>query len=356
MKIEFLNLDRQWDVVGSKVKDNIDIILQSRKYIKGQFTEQFEKQWANANDAKYSVSTTNGTTALEIALRVNELRHNHRIVTVPNTFIATVEAIYNIGAKPAFVDVEKDTGLMDMDKLETLLKNDIIDAVIPVHLFGQSCDMTRLVELEEEYSFKIIQDGCQAHLAKHDNNQLVKYGTVCNSFYPGKNLGGITDGGAIVTNNEHIYDMCKMSIDHGRIKEDKYHHRIFGTNARMSEINASALLAKLPYLKQWNSRRREIAKIYDNAISDTIIEKNNNISSYHLYVIKSKIRDTLKLHMENNGIKCGIHYPQLIPTINERRFPIANVLRNEILSIPMCPYMTTDEIEYVISIIKNMKV
>jgi dTDP-4-amino-4,6-dideoxygalactose transaminase len=286
------------------------------------------------------------------------------VITVPNTFIATSEAITYCGAKPVFVDVEDTTNLMNPDFLKNAISKRT-RAIIPVHLFGQSADMNPIMAIARENGLHVIEDACQAHGALYNGKKTGSLGdTGCFSFYPGKNLGAYGEAGAVVTNDDKLAEKIRMLRDHGQAK--KYYHGLIGWNARMDGIQGAVLQVKLKYLTAWNDARRNHARQYDELLAPLKevvrpFEAQYAKHVYHIYAIRIKERDELMAYLAAKGIACNIHYPVPIHRQDAYRFlnldagsfPVAEKCAAEYLSLPMYPELTSNQIAYVAEGIKE---
>lgn len=362
--------------------------LRTAGFIGGPMVEQFEKAFAAFCDAKYAIGVSSGTDALRFALMACGVQAGDVVVTVPNTFIATTEAISQAGALPEFVDIDKQTYNMDPVKLKEYLESQCtvdaagkltsrrsgrpVTAVIPVHLYGQAADMDPIMELAEQYGLVVIEDACQAHGAEYfsrKQGRWLKAGSMGRaaafSFYPGKNLGACGEAGAVTTNDAAIANQVKMLRDHGQ--EKKYYHDIEGYNGRLDSIQAGILHIKLGRLAKWNSQRREHAAEYRQMLktADCGISAPHEPSwtkpVYHLFVVRVADRDALMAHLKEAGVGTTIHYP--IPLHLQKAyaalkyqqgdFPIAEKVAAEIVSLPMFPQLTRDQQSRVIGEIRN---
>src|ERR1700693_2574902 len=318
--------------------------LGTAAFIGGPAVENFEREFAAFSDARYCVGVGNGTVALRFALAASGVRAGDSVVTVPNTFIATTEAITQVGAIPEFVDVDEQTYNMDAAKLREFLENQCdaddltgrrisrrtgrpVTAVVPVHLYGQMADMDAILQVAEEYNLIVVEDACQAHGAQYfsaRDNAWKTAGSIGKaaafSFYPGKNLGACGEGGAVTTNDAKLAATCKMIRDHGQVK--KYYHDIEGYNGRLDSIQTGILSVKLKHLPSWNAKRRETAKEYNRLLAaseagvQTPYEPSWSRAVYHLYVVRTEDREGLMAHLGESGIGTGIHYP--IPLHRQR--------------------------------------
>jgi len=352
--------------------------LRTAGFIGGPMVEEFEKAFANFCDTKCAIGVSNGTDALRFALMACGIQEGDVVVTVPNTFIATTEAISQAGALPEFVDIDECTYNMDPAKLrEYLEKQCLVDsskrliskrsgrsvtAVIPVHLYGQMADMDPILDLAKEYDLVVIEDACQAHGAEYfskKQGRWMKAGSMGQaaafSFYPGKNLGACGEAGAVTTNDALIATNIKKLRDHGQAK--KYYHDIEGYNGRLDAIQAGILHVKLGHLAKWNSQRRGHAAEYRRLLEaancgvNPPYEPSWSKSIYHLYVVRVENREELMEELKHAGIGTGIHYP--IPLHLQKAyaylkyiegdFPIAERLAKEILSLPMFPQLTAEQ-------------
>ncbi len=363
MEVPFLNLNKQYLVIKSEIDAAIHTVLDSSNYIKGNQVKEFEDAFAEYVQAKYCIGVGNGTDALSVSLIAYGIKPGDEVITVPNTFIATVEAIVAIGATPVLADINPRTYSLDPDTIASLI-TEKTKAIIPVHLYGIPCDMETIRKVADKHHLKVIYDAAQAHGALYNGKSIAQYGDATTySFYPGKNLGAYGDGGAIVTNDAELADRIRMLADHGR--KEKYLHEMFGYNSRLDTLQAAVLKIKLQHLDKWNARRKEIAALYkkelDGVLQVTIPEAPAYADPvWHLFVIRTPDRDNLQVYLKGNGIQTGIHYPVPIPLQ-----PVGQGLKhncdintlteigNSILSIPMCPEMTDEMVCYVAENIKD---
>lgn len=364
MNVPFVDLRRQYDTIKGEINTKIVETLQDAHFILGENVENFEKEFANYCNLKHGIGVASGSDALTLSLKVIGVGEGDEVITVPNTFIATVDAISRNGAKPIFVDIDPETYNIDVTQIEEKI-TDKTKAISPVHLYGQPADMDEIIKIGREYNLMIIEDACQAHGSEYKGKKVGSIGDVgCFSFYPAKNLGAYGDGGIIVTNNEEIAERIKMLRNYGQSK--KYYHDFVGYNSRLDEIQAAVLQVKLRYLDEWNEKRREHAKLYNELLEkvpgiEKPIEKDYAKHVYHLYVIRCENRDKLQRYLGSKGVSTGIHYP--IPVhlqkaykqlgYKQEDFLITEKYSTEILSLPMFPELLDDEIEYVVKCIKG---
>jgi dTDP-4-amino-4,6-dideoxygalactose transaminase len=363
-QVPFLDLKIQYQQIQSEVNRAIQTVIDSCAFVNGPATKQFEKHFAAYCGAKFAVGVANGTDALHLALRALGIGNGDEVITAANTFIATAEAITLAGARVVFADIHPETYNIDVTKIEEKISSKT-KAIIAVHLFGQPADMTPILALAQKYHLKIIEDACQAHGAKYQGQRVGTFGDVaCFSFYPGKNLGAYGDGGAVVTNDETIARKVAMLADHGSLV--KYQHEVEGTNSRLDSIQAAILDVKLNYLDQWNRRRWQNARCYNELLKDvagiiTPRELPETEPVYHLYVIQAEDRDRLRQHLTEAGIGTGIHYPialHLQPAYQHLGlkigdYPVAEQCTRRYLSLPMYPELTESMIETVCQAIKK---
>ena len=343
-------------------------------FVGGPMVEEFEKAFATFCDAAHCVAVSSGTDALRFALMASGVQTGDVVLTVPNTFIATTEAISQAGALPEFVDIDERTSNMSVELLQQFLEKQCardasgklislrshrpVTAIVPVHLYGQMADMDSILKLANQYGLLVIEDACQAHGAEYFSRELnrwMKPGSMSRaaafSFYPGKNLGACGEGGAATTNDPAIAATIKMIRDHGQVK--KYYHDIEGYNGRLDSIQAGLLHVKLPHLAAWNSQRRDLAANYNRLLADiegiTLpYEPSWSRAVYHLYVIRTRDREGFMNHMKKAGIGTGIHYPIPLHLQNayasmnygHGAFPVAERVAEEIVSLPMFPQLT----------------
>jgi len=351
--------------------------LRTAGFIGGPMVEAFENSFAALCEVSHCIGVSSGTDALRFALMASGVRPGDVVLTVPNTFIATAEAISQAGATPEFVDIDERTYNMSIEMLQQCLREECrrdnagrlislrsgrqVTAVVPVHLYGQMADMDSILRLADQYGLIVVEDACQAHGAEYYSkvhNRLMKAGSMGRaaafSFYPGKNLGACGEGGAVTTNDIDLAGQVRMLRDHGQVK--KYCHDLAGYNGRLDAIQAGILHAKLPHLAAWNTVRRELALEYNRLLKKSEVicipyEPSWSRAVYHLYVIRTKDREGLMDHLKKAGIGTALHYPvplhlqkayaSLSYSVGE--FPIAERVASEILSLPMFPQLTSEQ-------------
>jgi dTDP-4-amino-4,6-dideoxygalactose transaminase len=367
MTIPFLDLITPHSQLESELLSVVRNALHTAHFVGGEEVDSFEKEWAAYCGTQYAVGVSSGTDALRFALIASGIGKGDTVVTVPNTFIATTEAISQTGAKIAFVDIDKRTYNMNPAKLRSYLANHSkVKAILPVHLYGQMCDMDAILELAEQHNLIVIEDACQAHGAEYfskKHGRWFKSGSMGRagafSFYPGKNLGACGEGGAVTTNDPEIAKKVRMLRDHGQAK--KYYHDFEGYNGRLDAIQAGFLRVKLRHLDEWNAKRREAASRYKELLSGVVppYEPDYSKAVYHLYIIRAANRDALQAKLAESGIGTGLHYP--VPLHKQAaysgirgRFPITERAANEILSLPMFPTLTAEAQTEIAALIKGV--
>lgn len=351
--------------------------LRSAAFIGGPSVEEFEKSFAMWCNTEEAIAVSSGTDALRFAFMAAGIREGEVVVTVPNTFIATAEAISQAGALPEFVDVDESTYNMSVEKLREYLEKGCrpdrhgrpisrrygkpVSAVVPVHFYGQMADMDGIMALAEEFGLTVVEDACQAHGAQcfsRRNNRWMTAGSVgiaaAFSFYPGKNLGACGEAGAVTTNNPAVAEKIRMLRDHGQAR--KYYHNVEGYNGRMDAIQAGLLQVKLRHLAEWNEQRRLRAAEYNRLLADVdgVIcpyEPEWSRAVYHLYAIRTERRDDLMKHLKAEGIGTGIHYPVPLhmqiayASLNyaPEDYPVTRRTASQIVSLPMFPHLRAEQ-------------
>ena len=358
MKVPFLDLKAHHAPLTEEFDRAIREVIESSAFAGGPFVEKFEEEFASFCGSSYAIGVGNGTDALWLALLALGIGEGDEVITVPNTFIATAEAITYCKARPVFVDVDQDTFTMNPAELEKSLTQRT-KAIIPVHLFGQPADMDPILEFARANGLFIVEDAAQAHGAQYKGQKAGTMGDAgCFSFYPGKNLGAFGEAGAVVTNDPELRKQMQMLRDHGQSR--KYYHSTMGWNCRMDGIQAAILSIKLRHLDEANSLRRKHALEYNQAFAGidevlTPLEAKYARHVYHVYAVRVQERDATLRHLQEQGVGCAVHYPVPIHLQEAGRnlgytkgaFPIAEKLADEFLSLPMFPELTEEQIEYV---------
>lgn len=362
--IKFSDLQKQYLQCKADIDEAVMKTLWNGDYILGQNVQQFENNFADYCGTYYCVGVSSGLSALELALRAAGIGEGDEVITVANTFIATALAISSVGAKIVLVDCDYDTQLIDCSQIEKKITKNT-KAIIPVNLFGQMVDTEEIQSIADTYGLKVIYDCAQSHGAINHVSGCATFGDMATfSFYPAKNLGCAGDGGAICTNNKEYYEKLMKLRNYGSTK--KYYHESVGTNSRLDTIQAGILSVKLRHLDDWNRQRTWLAGRYNEALADVPQIKvakriDHNYHVYHLYVVRAEKRDELLTYLSNEGVQCGIHYPVPIhkqdcylgEDFSYESFPHTEKLADEIISLPMHPYLSLPDISFVVSKIKS---
>ena len=360
--IPLVDLKAQYAAIKPEILSAIDGVLDSAQFINGPEVSNFERKFAAFCDAKFAVGVGNGTDALTLALKALEVGPGDEVITTANTFIATAEAIVAVGATPVFVDVDQAHFNMTAEGLSAAITPKT-RAAIPVHLYGQPAPMAEIMEVARRRSIKVIEDAAQAHGAEYNGKRAGSWGDVAAfSFYPAKNLGAYGDAGAVVTSDEDLAAAVRMLRDHGRT--DKYLHQYVGVNSRLDTLQAAVLEVKLGHIEEWTEARRAAATKYDAALGEfpglaLPARMPGGRHVYHLYVVRSERREELRQHLSDNGIGVGIHYPvplHLQPAFRGLGyamgdFPVSERLADSILSIPMYPEVSEEQLRRVVQTI-----
>jgi dTDP-4-amino-4,6-dideoxygalactose transaminase len=364
MKVPFLDLKIQYESIKTEVHSAIQEVLEATAFAGGKFVELFEKEFASFCECRHAVAVGNGTDALWLALLAEGIGQGDEVITVPNTFIATAEAISLCGAIPVFVDIDQRTNNMDPAGLERAVTART-RAIIPVHLFGQTADMDPILEIARSRGLKVIEDASQAHGAEYRGRRAGSIGDAgCFSFYPGKNLGAYGEAGAVVTNSDEAAEKMRVFRDHGQVR--KYHHSIVGWNARMDGIQGAILSVKLKHLPNWTEMRRKNASDYNRLLRNipnvvAPVEADYSKHVYHIYAIRAANRDELIAYLAEKDIHCMIHYPVPVHLQDAYRhlrlspgtFPAAEKCAAEYVSLPMYAELTEEQLDHVAASIKS---
>ena len=364
MKVPFLDLKLQHAPLMEEFTSAIQEVIASGAFAGGSHVVDFEKEFAAFCGTRHAIGVGSGTEALWLSLLALGIGAGDEVITVPNTFMATAEAITHAGAKPVFAEVDPVTYTINPEELEKSITPKT-KAIIPVHIFGQSADMDPIQEVARRHGLSVIADACQAHGAEYNGQKAATIGdAVCFSFYPGKNIGAFGEAGAIVTDNAGLQEKIRILRDHGQIR--KYHHTMVGWNCRMDGIQAAVLRVKLRHLENGNRLRRTHAAHYDDALMGvegivTPVQARYARHVYHIYAIRTKKRDDILQFLKANGIECGIHYPVPVHLQEAYRdlgykpgsFPIAEQCAQEFISLPMFPELKWAEVEMVVQTLKT---
>ena len=344
--------------VDEEIKEAVQRVLESKKYVKGEEAKSFEQEFAAFCHTRYGIATNSGTSALHVALLAAGITRGDEVIVPSHTFVATASPLLHIGARPVFAEVDRETYTIDPEEIRKKI-TDGTKAIIPVHLYGHPCDMDPIMELAREHHLTVIEDACQAHGAEYRGTRVGSMGDMaCFSFFPSKNMTVAGDGGMIVTDNEEYAVKAKALVNQGRLEGRKYEHDFAGFNYRLSEILAAVGRVQLRHLPEWIERRREVARWYHDMLEgDGLIlpvEKEWAKHVYHLYVIRCRNRDGLREFLKERGIAAGVHYPlpvHLQPAVRdvvgEVSLPFTEKIAQEVLSIPIHPQMREEDARYV---------
>ncbi len=365
-KIPFLDLRAATRQVRKEIDEAIHRVIDNTAFVLGPEVENFEQEFATYCGVTYCAGTSSGTSALHLILQGYGIGPGDEVITVPNTFIATAEAIVMTGAKMVLVDVYEDSALIDIEKVRTAI-TPRTKAIIPVHLFGQCCDMDSLMELCREKKIRIIEDACQAHGATYKGMKAGSLGhAAAFSFYPSKNLGAFGEGGAVTTNDGELFERIKALRHHAQFEKNV--HAEIGYNYRLDSIQAAVLRVKLRYLDEWNNKRRAVAERYLDDLKGADyrlpVEKPENRHVYHLFTIGCTDKEAVQRALSDAEIGWGEHYPipiHLQPAFSylgmkEGSFPVAERLMKGLISLPMFPELKMEEVDRVCDVLRNVHI
>lgn len=359
--INFSDVQHQHKIINKRLVSKFKDILKTNQFVGGRNLDIFEKNFASSINVKFCLGVANGTDALEIAVEALNLKKGSEVIVPVNTWISTAEAVTRNNLKLVFVDIDKNNNLICIDDFKKKITKKT-KLVIPVHLYGNLCNMIEIKKICKKNNIKIIEDCAQSYIARKGSKYAGSFGDLATfSFYPGKNLGALGDAGAIVTNNKNYYLKCKMLSNHGRLS--KYDHVLIGRNSRLDNLQAGFLNEKLTHIKKWTIKRIENAKIYNKELrfikNITLPSFDKQSHVFHLYVINCNKRDSLKKYLEKNGVKCGLHYPtplhktKAYKKFNGNHHPNASLLAKRILSLPMGIHLTYRDIIKIRDLIKK---
>lgn len=356
----FIDLKAQYYDIKNEILSCINEILESSHYILGENVKMFEEEVKNYLGVSNAIGVASGTDALHLALKALNIQKGDEVITTPFTFFATVEAILYVNARPVFVDIEETTYNIDPSKIEEKITPNT-KAIIPVHIFGCPADMPKINQIAQEYGLKVIEDAAQAFGAGIRGKKVGSFGNLgCFSFYPSKNLGCFGDGGMVVTDDSELAEKIRILRNHG--SPGIYIHETVGLNSRLDEIQAGILRVKLKQIDHYNEQRRKKAEIYTKLLSDAVItpkEINSAYHVYHLYSIRSSMRNKIKETLLKHGIPSVVYYPvpmHLQKALNflgykEGDFPVAEAVSKEILSLPIYPELPDEDLHEIAQII-----
>lgn len=361
MDVPFVDLKAQYLTIKTEVNAAIQNVLDNTAFVLGDAVKNFEEDFARFCGVKHAIAVNSGTAALHLALLAHGIGSGDEVITVPNTFFATAEAIALCGATPVFVGIDSATFNMDPYKIEPAITNKT-KAIIPVHLYGQPADMDKINEIAKKHGLLVLEDACQAHAAMYKGRRTGSLADIAAfSFYPGKNLGAYGEAGMITTNDDAIAAQCRRLRSHG--EDPKYTHHVIGLNYRMSGIQGAVLGVKLKYIEMWTQMRQKNAALYTNLLADTPITTptiaKDRTHAFHLYVVRlppGTNREDVQAKLKARGVASGLHYPiplHLQPAFKDMgylqgNFPITEGAAQDILSLPMYPELTLEQIQYTI--------
>lgn len=361
--ISFLDLSQ----INNRFRDEIDFrfkkILDKGHYLQGEQNELFCEHFAQFCGTKFAIGVANGLDALNLIIRAHGYGAGDEIIVPANTYIATILAISENGCTPVLVEPDINTYNIDPDKIEAAITPKT-RAIMVVHLYGQAVQMQKVWEIAKKHGLKVFEDCAQAHGAFYQNKRVGNLSDAgAFSFYPGKNLGCMGDGGAVVTNDENVYKKVKALANYG--SDRKYHHIYKGTNSRLDELQAAVLDVKLPHLDADNARRREIASYYRKNITNPLIilpqTYDEEAAVWHVFVVRTRERDRFQQYLANKGVQTIIHYPtpphkqEAYAEWNDRSYPISEEIHRTIISLPISPVMTGAEIEEIVRIVNEYR-
>ncbi len=361
--IPLIDLGAQHRSIQNEIDDAIQSVIRDTAFIGGAYVQAFEEAFATYCNLPCGVGASSGTTALHLVTAALGIGPGDEVITVPNTFIATAEAITQTGARPVFVDVEPETLNMDVTKLEAAITPST-RAVVPVHLYGHIADMDPIVEIARAHSLMVVEDAAQAHGAEYKKKRAGHFGAAATfSFYPGKILGAYGDAGMVVTHDPNLARRMQMLANHGRL--DKYRHQMPAYNYRMDGLQAAILSVKLKHLDDWLQKRREKAQLYNRLFAETHIrtpfESGDARHVYTYYVIRTPERDAVQKALQGAGVDTVIHYPvplHLQPAYRDLGyragdFPVAEAEANQILSLPLYPELGEEQIQNIADLVRS---
>lgn len=357
------NPKAQYTAHEAEIKQAVQQVLDSGWYVLGEQVKQFEAEFATFHGVDHCIGVANGTEALSIALRAVGVRPGDEVITVSHSAVATAAAIEIIGARPVFADIDPVTRCIDPASIEELMWKRV-RAIVPVHIYGQPADMARIMEIAAKHDVKVVEDCAQAHGAEIGGRKVGTFGDAAAfSFYPTKNLGAVGDGGAVITNSQELAETMRADREYGW--KERFISSSQGYNTRLDEIQAAILRVKLRYLEQDNARRRKIAERYHAAAAGTLVgvpaKIDGTLHAMHLYVLECDDRDSLREALKSEGVGTAIHYPAAIhqqPAYAERirgydRLPNTEALYKRILSLPMYPELTDEQVDRVCTALRG---
>jgi dTDP-4-amino-4,6-dideoxygalactose transaminase len=362
VNVPYFDLKTQYGDIRDEILAALDRVCRNASFILGDEVAQFEKEFAAYCETKYCVALNSGTSALHVALLAAGVKAGDEVITTPNTFIATAEAISYTGAKPVFVDIDPATANIDPNRIERAITART-RAIVPVHLYGRPVDLEAILDIAQRRGLTVIEDACQAHGARYRGKRVGGFGqSAAFSFYPGKNLGAYGEGGALTTNDERVAQFARALRDHGSIR--RYFHDYVGYNYRMDGFQGAVLRVKLKHLDAWTAKRQEFSALYRKLLAPAIAgarvefpqDDPRNESVYHLFVVYVDDRDAVRAALEKRGVQSAVHYPmplhlqQAYAGLGHQRgsFPNAEHACDRVFSMPLFPEMKPEQVEYAV--------
>ena len=364
MKVPLLDLKAQYDDILDEIRTAIEKVFSSHRYILGPEVAEIEAEVAKYCKAKRAIGCASGTDALVLALKAIDIQPEDEVITTPFTFFATAGSIHRVDGKPVFVDIDPRTFNIDPDKIEAAI-TEKTRAIIPVHLFGQTCEMDKIRQIADKYDLKIIEDTAQAIGAKFQGKAAGYFGDIATlSFFPSKNLGAMGDSGMCITDDDELAEIITMLRTHG--EHPKYIHKWVGLNSRLDTLQAAVLLVKLPYLDKWTKQRQENAQFYYENMADIkgielpYIHPDAE-SIFNQFTLKAERRDELLEFLRKNDVGCNIYYPKSLHlqecfaylNYKEGDFPVSEAVTEQVISLPIYSELSREQQDYVISKVRE---
>lgn len=364
MSIPFVDLKTQYQALKPQMDAAMQAVIDNTAFIGGTYVKSFEAAYSEAYGVRHCIGVANGTDAIYIVLKALGIGPGDEVITVANSWISTSETISQTGATPVFVDIEPDHYTIDPALIEARITSRT-KAIIPVHLYGQPAEMDPIMDIARRHDLHVIEDCAQAHFAEYRGKRVGTFGVAATfSFYPGKNLGAYGDAGAIVTNDDDLHERMRMFANHGALK--KHEHHIEGINSRLDGLQAAVLSVKLPYIRDWNAARLRNARACTERLADipavtTPAIRDHVTHIFHLYVVRVPDREALQAHLNARGIGNAVHYPVALPLMPAYRYlgyspekiPVAAAYQSQILSLPMFPELSEEQIDTVCNAIRE---
>lgn len=356
MNVPYFDLKMQYAGLRDEILAALDRVCRNASFILGEEVAQFEKEFAAYCETKYCVALNTGTSALHLGLLAAGVQAGDEVITTPNTFIATTEAISYTGAKPVFVDIDPATASIDPKQIERAITTKT-KAIVPVHLYGRPVDLETILDIAQRRGLVVIEDACQAHGARYRGKRVGGFGqSAAFSFYPGKNLGAYGEGGALTTNDERVARFARAMRDHGQAR--RYFHDQIGYNYRMDGFQGAVLRVKLRHLDEWTAKRQEFSSLYRKTLTNTRLELPGDDPRsecvYHLFVVYVDNRDAVRATLEARGVQNAIHYPvpvhlqKAYASLDHQQgsFPHTERACERVFSMPLFPEMSREQVEY----------